>query len=276
MNWNIGYNNAVPNVLSELTWKDVKSYGSVTGLEYICKSGWCKRMVFMGGAYANLAYDGRVRDSDYSGNNRTGEFSRSYSHGDDSSFNGGYVSVGYDVAAFWPNAPFSLTPRIGYALNKQTFKAVDGVQAVSDGVIQTIPVGTPLTGLNSTYEAKWRGPSANIDFRLALFKQHEIRAGVGYVKSDYRGIGTWNLRSDFQQPKSFEQNANGSGKNFAAGYSFWLTPRCELRLDAKYETWEADNGTDTTYFSDNTVAVTPFKDVTLKERTYTVGVGYKF
>src|SRR5690554_6873217 len=82
MNWNIAgglSNQASPNILSELDFKDMR--GIDAGLTLSIVRPLRKDLALRIDAdYTRSFFDkGRVRDSDYLGDNRTGEFSRSYS-----------------------------------------------------------------------------------------------------------------------------------------------------------------------------------------------------
>ena len=81
LDWNIAgdINGDNPNVLSELTWEDVESYqvklqGAIV---------WPNRIAMRGYVNYGWIFDGDNQDSDYLGDNRTFEFSRSNNNTDD-------------------------------------------------------------------------------------------------------------------------------------------------------------------------------------------------
>ncbi len=93
LDWNIAgdINGNNPNVLSELTWDDVESYqvklqGSVV---------WPNIIAFRGYANYGWIFDGDNQDSDYLGDNRTFEFSRSNNSTDDDYVWDASLAIGY-------------------------------------------------------------------------------------------------------------------------------------------------------------------------------------
>lgn len=279
--WNIGYpqaiNGSFPNILSELTWNDVHSTHFSVGGEYTGSQGWFENVMLLGKLHFGAAYDGRNQDSDWINNDRNGEFSRSNNDAD-ADLRGFSAGLGYRIGMEDRdrNIGFSLTPVLGYTYEAQDFSMGPGTQTLSDGVLQTVPVGTQLTGLDSSYEAEWDGPYAEIQAKLKLFGRHELRASGSYFYADYQGTGHWNLRADLADP-SFEHFSDGAGRRFGVGYSFWITPKWELRLDAQYETWKAGQGGSITYFSNGTASgAATFNNAKWQAQRYTAGFGYSF
>ena len=88
---NINGNN--PNVLSELTWDDVESYQVKLQGNFV----WPNIIALKGYVNYGWIFDGDNQDSDYLGDNRTLEFSRSNNSTDDD-----YV---------WDNSKVRLSPR---------------------------------------------------------------------------------------------------------------------------------------------------------------------
>ena len=100
------------NVLSELTWDDLESYqvkfqGSllipnVIALRGIADYGWI--------------FDGDNQDSDYAGDNRTYEWSRSNNSADDGDVWDVSLAIGYPLR-FGGEVIGTITPLIGYSLS---------------------------------------------------------------------------------------------------------------------------------------------------------------
>ena len=74
LNWNIAgdLSGANPNILSELEWTSLGSFNIKAGLKSVFNNALYVRGAFYGGRSSS----GENQDADFSGDNRTGEFSR--------------------------------------------------------------------------------------------------------------------------------------------------------------------------------------------------------
>ena len=79
--WNKAGLGGQPNILSELTWEDLDIATVNLGATLYTKENWLVNFDFL---YGEI-YDGKNQDSDYFGNNRTQEFSRSNNGADEGS-----------------------------------------------------------------------------------------------------------------------------------------------------------------------------------------------
>jgi hypothetical protein len=145
----------------------------------------------------------------------------------------------------------------------------DGVQTVAS--TQTPPLGA-IPGLNSTYEAQWYGPWVGVELEFFVSVGIELGITFEHHKGDYLGIGNWNLRSDFQHPKSFEHVSDATGNllvlklGIASNYSWqWL-------FSIQFQRWQAAPGTNWVFFSDNTVGLTRLREVNWQ--THSVSFGF--
>ncbi|MFH1076818.1 MAG: hypothetical protein V1753_08295, partial [Pseudomonadota bacterium] len=188
LEWNIagdiyGQN---PNILSELTWDNLKSYQVKCAGTAFWDTGY--------GVKGYLAHgwilDGNNQDSDYDDDYRTDEFSRSNNASDDGSVDDKSVGVGYKL--WWTRANCSLIPLIGYSQHNQDFSMTDGNQ--------TIPPTGPFDGLESSYKAEWKGPWIGFDLSMAESKQVIGNFSIEYHSVSYYGEADWNLREDFRHP----------------------------------------------------------------------------
>ena len=80
-----------------------------------------------------------------------------------------------------------------------------------------------LSGLESTYEARWRGPWVGFDLVARDVRGLDLRMIFEHHFVDFLGQGNWNLRNDLAHPKSFEQWNNGTAGEGILG-----------RFDARY------------------------------------------
>ena len=175
LDWNIAGDisgTATPNIISELTWSDLKSFQLKLG-----GKGIINRIFYMRGSAAfGWVLSGEVQDSDYNGDNRTQEFSRSISSADDSNVLDATVAFGYPFRL--ASDRFRLIPVVGFSYSEQNLHMQDGVQVLSEPP-QTQPIG-PIAGLDSTYETRWYGPWAGVDFSPAPWRQGRPQPGFHY------------------------------------------------------------------------------------------------
>lgn len=243
-NWHIAGSNGTPNVLSELTWR-----GMNIGLARLFGEIRVEKAVFFGEFSTGVIADGESQDSDYSGNNRTLEFSRSTSDAGGNVFDTS-VGVGMPFWFFYPSADgvAVLTPLFGLAGNYQDLNMTNGVQR--------IPAAGPFpVALDSSYKASWEGPwlGARGEFYNAKRLLTQIQWEY-HFEVEYDAAANWNLRSDFQHPVSFRHAANAQGHRLTVSIRYLTLPRTEFFAGLDGHWYFTDNGTDITYFSDGTTS----------------------
>lgn len=286
MDWNIATDptgTTTPNILSELTWSDVtllEIKGEVRHDEPLDIGAITGDLHLEAQATGGLTVAGDNQDSDYLGDNRTGEFSRSSNSGSEGSAFGGKLAVGYRIALTGDPArkaraiaksrmprtereralrmqayrkalknagpSVSLTPLLGYGWDQQTYRMTDGNQTV-ETVGVTLPLG-PFSGLDSEYTTEWYGPFIGAEAEIAG-KKNRLRLRGEYHDLTYHGEGIWNLRTTFLQDPSFTHDADGTGLLLNAQYAYALSERNALTLDGMYQKREATDGTDTLYLN---------------------------
>ncbi len=284
LDWNIAgdINGNNPNVLSELSWEDLE----ITQLRLLNKTMVPNRFYLRASVAYGWIFDGTVQDSDYAGNNRTFEFSRSNNSSDDGDVRDASVAIGYPIR-IGGEVSWTIIPLAGYSYHEQNLRMTDGFQTVSipvvtpSVVIVPPPLG-PFPGLDSTYETRWKGPWIGLDLN---FKVDEIKAWAHRIETyvsfeyhwaDYNAEAHWNLRDDFAHPKSFEHDADGVGVVLTAGFNVVLTPRWRLNINYDYQDWSTDDGTDTTFFSDGRIAKTRLNEVNWTSQAISLGLIWQF
>lgn len=195
-----------PNVLSELHFKDIDVY-----MTHIWFKGAFDNLFFaIHGAYGEIV-DGRVRDTDYLGNNRTHRFSQS-SH----DIRGDYtldanVLIGIEKRLKDPTYIFK--PLVGYGFYEQKLRMKHGTIDFQKDFHQGRSYhNEKVHGLNSTYRAKWFGPQlgAQLDKQVTTGLTAFIKYIFMYPLS-YSGSGYWNMRD--KRDRYFDDKAN-SYKSF--------------------------------------------------------------
>jgi len=280
LQWNIAGQNDTPNVLSELTHDDLEIYelGLETSLS-INEGALAGFVLAFSGSYGDIV-DGETQDSDFLGNDRTDEFSRSFSDTEGDDTLNLDVSIGYrfDNIEIIPDGGITLLA--GYRYAEQNLNLTDGVQAIAsqdngDSVtIINLNPPVPFEGLDSTYEAEWKGPWLGFE----LFNQlgrHYVAWAVKYYDLEYSSEADWNLREDFAHPVSFTHDADGDGHRIELKYRYTMTRHLSLQVNAAMEQWETDSGTDTTFFSDGTRTETQFNSAEWDSLGVNVGLNYQ-
>jgi len=280
LDWNIASDpsgTATPNILSELTWEDLQ-------IAMFRADAWA---AFRPGLYLTgmFAYggivDGENRDSDYAGDDRTGEFSRSLAQTEDDEVRDASGGVGWRLRIYDTPAAGRgyLIPLAGYSHHVQSLRDTDAIQVVGGS--------GPIPGLDSTYEAEWNGPWVGMRASMELPRNLQFFATGEYHWADVHGEANWNLREAFVHPRSFEQDADANGWVVSVGADWFpglLNRRGTTReggrwyLQARgtWQDWSADAGTDRVYFSDGTSVDTRLNEVNWSSWSATLGIGLRF
>ncbi len=245
LNWNIASNlsgTATPNILSELTWDNLGIVQLDTGM-----ATELNRIVFRVDADYGWIVSGNNQDSDFNGNNRTLEFSRSNNDGGAGNVWDVSTAVGYRLGD-----DYFLTPLAGWAIHRQNLRIRDG--------FQTIPATGAFAGLNSSYDAQWTAPWLGFDAGMDM-DGTRIKINFAYNFTTYSAEANWNLRSDFAHPVSFRHDATGYGIDIGADVAQKMSDAWSLDAGFKYRKYKADNGTDTTFFSAGGSSATRLNEV---------------
>lgn len=275
LQWSIAGPEGVPNILSELTWKDIKMATISSGTTLLFESNWLINFNLL---FGNI-YNGENQDSDYLGDNRTIEFSRSNNSGDEGSVLDLSVSTGYswiyplNQLSTSPN--IELRPQIGLSYYSQNLKITDGNQTISE--IEDLPLIGPFPGANGTYDATWFGPWLGLKSKFSFTDSFSLSLNFEYHYAKYSSTADWNLRADFSHPENFTQKADGYGLIGDIEGEYRLNKQLSLNLSVKYQDWQAhDNGVDKTFFSDDTALTTEYNGVDWKSFGTNIGIVYSF
>lgn len=266
--WSIAGLGGVPNILSELTWEDIEIATLNLGGTFYLRNNWFVNADVVWGEI----FDGTNQDSDYDGNNRTLEFSRSNNGADEGNILDVSLALGYRYQWLMDESGakrYELRPKLGLAYHSQNFKIVDGYQ--------TIPAVGPFPGLDSSYDTTWFGPWIGLENVFYQDKQFSFGLNLEYHYVSYDAEAQWNLRSDFAQPVSFEQEADGSGWVAELKTEWYFTPELALTLDLQYQKWLADrNGIDKTYFANGNEVHIKFNEADWESYGFSLGLNYDF
>ncbi len=264
LDWNINGGSGGPNILSELEWKDMdilQFRGELSGSNYT-------GIYFRGQVNYGWVLDGVNRDSDYAGNNRTLEFSRSVNSVDGSKvldLSGGLGLTFYAGEA----EQWRIIPMVGYSYHQQDLRMSNGNQALWDSANADllgveggpVPLG-PFGGLSSSYDAEWYGPWLGADIFLDLPARGTVFMRLEAHRVSYFAQANWNLRSDFAQPVSFEHEANAWGGVWELGWqgapssTHWV-----WGASIVIQSWATGSGIDRIFYADGGVGVATLNEV---------------
>ncbi|HEX4937825.1 MAG TPA: hypothetical protein VFX11_04065 [Candidatus Kapabacteria bacterium] len=255
-----------PNVLSELTYRDLQFSVFHASGELAFNHGALRNTVLFLDYQTGQATDGEVQDSDYNGNNRTREYSRSLSSAEESSLDGFTVGLGY---RFRINQYNALTPMAAYTRQNQDLVMTQGQQVVD--AYNPNNLGAFRGTLNSTYLTDWTGAWAGVRWNLET-RAHTLALTLKNFWMDYHAEADWNLRNDFAHPKSFEHWATGGGTGVDLSYQYRLSNNFSLRADWYQQNWETGTGQDTVYFANGTTGGSQLNEVSWESTGFSMGI----
>ncbi len=287
LDWNIAGDAAGsnPNVLSELIWDDlnVVQFQAEGRIEFAGSRFSNFTTVFKGLLAYGQIYSGDNQDSDFGGDNRTLEWSRSNNAADDGrTFD---LSAGVGLKFRLPKPELALTSFVGYSSHHQDLQISDGRQTLSDdatydaiygaGPDGPAPLG-PITGLDSSYDARWRGPWVGIEADFSPTAPWQLTAGVEYHWADYVGKADWNLRSDFAHPLSFKHDSGATGLVLNLASTYQINDSWAFLIKGNYQDWQTESGTDQTYLAAGGSVVQQLNEVNWQSYAVLVGLSYRF
>lgn len=258
----LNWNEAGPpaNIMSELKWENlnIAQISAAARLNFYSDWSVCGEL-----GYGRIN-SGNNQDSDYAGNNRTLEWSRSNNRG------GGevrYASIGLGrTLRIWDRAGYvlSATPLVGVSINQQNLTTTDGFQAIGT------PPG-PFPGLKNSYDAKWQGHWLGIDAMLESGERWLLSATAEYHSADYSAQAYWNLRNF-----SFVHTATGQGIVLAAKAAYLIGKDWRAGLTMQAQQWHTGAGVDRTAYSNGSVGYYPLNEVNWQSSAINFEMVYLF
>lgn len=262
------------NILSELTWNDLEIYQVSTNGHLVSGNKNFPVLMKLRWEFAyGFIVGGDNQDSDYDGDNRTLEFSRSNNNSDDGSMIDATVGVGphfYSV-----NKRVNWAVLVGLSYHEQNLTMTDGYQ--------TIPASGAFPGLDSTFETQWWGPWVGVDLEIKPVNNFIMTSFFEFHFAEYEAKANWNLRSDFSHPVSFEHWGDGDygpsdGYGIVAGldFTFNLSRFWAVNIGAKYQQWKVENGIDRVYPAIGSPGDTRLNEVNWESLSGALGLTYRF
>lgn len=271
LQWNIAGDSDGPNILSELSYQgleftEFRTFGSVT-----FNTGKLKNWRFDTSFSNGEATKGDVYDSDYDSDDRQDEYSRSRSSAVGSETTNFDLSAGYRLSL---NRAITLTPMAGFAYNTQFLKMSDGEQLLytKGGGVQ---LGNFSHELNSHYTTQWMGGWLGFNTGIET-EHHALNLQYKFHVAQYHAEANWNLREDFEHPKSFEHWAVGTANVLELNYQWRWSENWSANARAFREAWQTEPGDDVVYLSDGTSGKTDLNVVTWDSAGYDLSLQYVF
>ncbi|MDB6081437.1 MAG: hypothetical protein JWO53_709 [Chlamydiia bacterium] len=250
-----------PNILSELTFKDIKIYQSRLITKLILDEYFAR--IELG--YGNIC-SGRVQDSDYASNNRKNEFSRSYNR----------ISKGYTADAvikigknFQVN-DWTLSPLAGYSLNVQKFQIGNGTQTIGVSKNNHIKkTNHRMHGVRCKDRVQWNAPLVGLRAERS-FNKVKIDAEYDFLFCvQYDAKSYWNLRNQHFKDKSNRSKGFGHVATIGAGYE--IAKNLELRTEYQFSYLQAKGGKHTSHGHSS-----PFRKAAWTSNELRLGLNYAF
>jgi hypothetical protein len=248
------------DIISELDWDDVRS----AGLEVEGRVGLPGPFELRGDVAYGRIYDGSVRDSDYNGNHKTLEFSRSRSDTE----RGSTLDVSLALGAAFSGRRWLAVPLLGVCYGEENYNIRNGVQL--------IPATGPFAGLDSDYETRWLGVLWGLELHWLPGEDWDLMARLTSRHSNYDADGHFNLRSDLEQPKSFEQSTVGRGTILELGAKRELGAGFTLDLTTRWDRYDTRHGRMEFFLSAGGSSRQGLNEVELESFRVALGLGYAF
>lgn len=268
LKWSIGSDDG-PNILSELSWKNlyinqISAMGYLTTQDHFYLRGFAD--------YGGI-FHGTNQDSDFFGDNRTLEFSRSINKADKGEVFDLSAAIGREFD-FLCNT-LRLVPLVGYSWHEQHLRMMHGNQVL----FTPNPALTgPIDNLHSSYKTRWFGPFVGADLFYDISCNWSLFGTVEYHSVLYRGTGHWNLRNDFLD--DFHHKAHGQGFTGAVGAKYTECGNWNLSLIAAFQNWKTRKGSHSVLLDlDNdgiVLAGATLNPVHWRSATLTAAAGYSF
>lgn len=266
--WNKAGLNGVPNILSELTWDNLEIATLNIGSTLYFNNNWLVNLDFL---YGRIL-DGDNQDSDYFGDNRTSEFSRSNNGADEGDVYDISAHIGYRWKWGYENSQSikgEVRPLLGVSYHAQNLKAVDGNQ--------TIPAFGAFEGLDSSYDSTWFGPWLGLESLFFFSDKLSLRLGTEAHYAYYDATANWNLRTDFEHPESFTHEAQGYGFITRLEAQYQFDTKLSFNFSVNHQRWRADRkGVDQIFFADGSTVKLKFNEVEWDSFAMNLGVNYQF
>ena len=220
-----------PNIVSELTFKDIDVY--VTRLwASVMKDGYYLKG---SGAYGKIL-DGRTIDNDYARDDRKGHFSHSVHD-----ITGDYTA---DFRLQLGRSFEVIGVHVGYSAYLQRMRFKHGKVWTTTMFNGGKGKYRPVHGLNSTLKTNWHGPELGLELKQPVAACVDIIAHYSFLfPLRYEANGHWNLRKKHHRHFDMHNRSTKSfGNIFGICLSWCLSPAWSLQAAYEYLRFSSRGG----------------------------------
>ena len=228
--WNKAGLDNFPNIISELKWQNLR----IQGFKGVLTHDLGRRHYLEASGSWGWIYSGSNQDSDYDGNNRTLEFSRTIGDAGGGTVFDASLAIGWKLQDT-PTTHTSLL--LGYAINRQTLTLTDCYQTINGRI-------EPDGNVNTAYMALWRGPWLGLALEESMSPRLRLLSRLEFHLPDYNGETHWNRRTDLAHPVTNNHWAKGQGIVASLGIDYQAGPRWRLGAGIDYTNYWIRPGTD--------------------------------
>ncbi|MGN6493455.1 MAG: hypothetical protein ACTHLE_15750 [Agriterribacter sp.] len=248
-----------PNILSELTWSNLQYFGGGIKASYRIAHRW---QMYTGLMYGS-AIKGDVSDIDYVDDNRKGITSELYH----SSHNSRLLTANAGWAfTVWQNNNWAIKAGLDYTFQKQKLYILNypGSNYSNDE--------SYAEGLYSYYSTAWNqyGISTSAAFRKLKNTDIEVTGIAAYCHQ--QAYGNWNLKQQYQHPKSFTHNSKGIAIQNRLTARFNKTKRVRPYLAYGFVFLHTKNGIDKLYLQTGRIAYTKLNETRAANHSLAAGI----
>jgi len=264
LHWSVGPSAGA--VKSELDFHGVSSRGARLAGRVVVLRGLGGVWLLSGSATQGVLNEGRLQDVDFDVlygttvrrsvaglTGRTGSWT-------------GAMGRCWTLPSLPGTAAFTLW--VGWTRQRQDFRIQNGTQLVPDSM--------PLPGLDSRYAATWDGPWMAGEAVVGLARSTLAVRFTGCALNHYHAEGTWNLRWDLAQPRSYAQWAVGWGWSVDLHYRYRLVHRLALMAGLEHTLMQAKNGDDIVYAANGDLYGSSLIRTTTDRTMVSFGLGASF
>ncbi len=177
------------------------------------------------------------------------------------------VNVALRIVPWDKNSPSYLDAFVGVQYYQEKLHMTNGVQTINSD-LNAVPLGPFDEELDSTYDFNWLSFPVGLKGNLALNKKaspglynFSLTGAASIASTSYYGEGVWNLRDDFEQSPSFAHEAEGYAVSGELGAVYQPIRYISIGGGYTFYSFEARDGTDTTYFSNGVTVDVPLDEV---------------
>jgi len=258
-----------PNVLSELSYQNIKSRGLGIRIASVKKVSQDWAFIVEVNYSDTSIKAGRSQDSDYLSNDREDEFSRSFADIEGNGNRQQSFGIGMKSRLFGLRGHY-VSMLFGRKETEVNLTATNGVQSIPEEYS-----GVELTGLNSTYNSCFA--SLYVGFSTEhVFGWGTVGANYEYYDVEFDAEADWNLRDDLAHPVSFAHFGSGKGESLTVGYTYQYGFNWDFYLNYIHSHTKIKNGYDQIFFTDGSSYITTLNQLKFESKQLQLGFRYIF